>query len=307
MDQRHLIQRVSRSFALTLLTLPAKQRHFVGLTYLLARYADTLADCGHFDSQERLAHLDRWENAILGRSDVGLETGALRGFSATELDLLGEGSQLIRTFRDFPQPFLSYAEDVLKTLISGMKWDLQTFNKSEGLVWGVKDLKTFDWYTYVIAGCVGTFWVRVFGLDERLECWAVSYGKGLQRINILRDVQEDLGRGRIYLPEEELRNRGIVGDRFWKCKEWSAWKQDYIRDTKNLLMDGARFCDALPKLSFRLRWASLMPLRIGLATLKLLENRLDEALPGSKISRRKVKRLAAEAIFDVIGMRRVAR
>src|SRR5438445_13558859 len=76
-----------------------------------------------------------------------------------------------------------------------------------------------DDYTYRVAGCVGEFWTRICrahlfptaSLDESLLLAnGVRFGKGLQLVNILRDLPVDLRQGRCYLPEVQLRRSGLT-------------------------------------------------------------------------------------------------
>src|ERR1019366_1978813 len=71
-----------------------------------------------------------------------------------------------------------------------------------------------DQYTYLVAGCVGEFWTRMCRahlaeLEEwkngRMEELGVRFGKGLQLVNVLRDIPKDLRIGRCYLPVAEPR------------------------------------------------------------------------------------------------------
>jgi len=73
--------------------------------------------------------------------------------------------------------------------------------------------RTFDdlrQYCYRVASVVGLVCIRVFGYrDKAAEPLAERCGLAFQLTNIIRDVKEDAGMGRIYLPEEDLENFGI--------------------------------------------------------------------------------------------------
>ncbi len=67
-----------------------------------------------------------------------------------------------------------------------------------------------DRYCYGVASCVGLLSVAIFGYtNPQAEEFAIHLGKAFQYINILRDVREDAGRGRIYLPQELLMEHGL--------------------------------------------------------------------------------------------------
>ena len=96
MNLKTLVESVSRSFALTLLALPHAQRQSVAVTYLLARFADTLTDSGKISLEDRISHLEAWENAILTtqHQDWKLKVN-LEGIASAEARLLREGDLLL--------------------------------------------------------------------------------------------------------------------------------------------------------------------------------------------------------------------
>jgi phytoene synthase len=85
-------------------------------------------------------------------------------------------------------------------------------------------------YCYRVAGTVGLMTLPIFGtaegssFEEAAEA-AVALGIGLQLTNILRDVGEDLERGRIYLPLDELRAFGLSEDDITSCKVTEKYKK----------------------------------------------------------------------------------
>src|SRR5204862_335609 len=103
--------------------------------------------------------------------------------------------------------------DVMAKIIRGQTLDLERFT-GPGEIMALQTGAELDEYTYLVAGCVGEFWTRVCLRKlprysslpaPELEQLGVSYGKGLQLVNILRDAPADLRSGRCYLPEDELR------------------------------------------------------------------------------------------------------
>ena len=120
--------------------------------------------------------------------------------------------------------------------------------------------ETFDEleeYCYCVASVVGLMMARVFGVsDERAYAQARDLGTAMQLTNILRDIDEDLSRGRIYLPREELRRNGCteeslarrtVDGRFVSMMkaEIARAREFYMRGERgipSLTDDGSRFC-----------------------------------------------------------------
>jgi phytoene synthase len=79
-------------------------------------------------------------------------------------------------------------------------------------------------YCYCVAGTVGLVSMHIIGVNgddatlfERNRASAIDLGIALQLTNILRDVGEDLGRGRIYLPKEDMRRFDYTEEDLCQC------------------------------------------------------------------------------------------
>ncbi|ADO74835.1 Phytoene synthetase [Stigmatella aurantiaca DW4/3-1] len=129
----------------------------------------------------------------------GLESPAQRLMGAQEQCPWNEGEfaalkHCIHRFRIPEQPF--------QDLISGMEMDLTKHRYAT--------FEELDLYCYRVAGVVGLMLTPVLGcVDERAVAHAADLGRGMQLTNILRDVREDLERGRVYLPSSELASFGL--------------------------------------------------------------------------------------------------
>jgi len=88
-------------------------------------------------------------------------------------------------------------KQLIEEIIKGQEMDItgQVDRPSDELL---------DEYCYRVASCVGLVSIQIFGYRpqnrERIKEFAIYLGKGLQLVNILRDIREDAVRGRIYLP-----------------------------------------------------------------------------------------------------------
>lgn len=112
-------------------------------------------------------------------------------------------------------------EQPFQDLISGMEMDL---SKVRYDTWEELDL-----YCYRVAGVVGLMLTPVLGCeDARAVEPAADLGRAMQLTNILRDVREDLERGRVYLPSEELRAFGITEDDLRAGRVDAKWR-DFMR------------------------------------------------------------------------------
>lgn len=105
-------------------------------------------------------------------------------------------------FRDTVERY-GIPERPFQELINGMEMDLV---KSRYATYEELEL-----YCYRVAGVVGLMMTPVLGYrDERCLPYAVDLGTAMQLTNILRDVKEDLARGRVYLPQDELTAHGVT-------------------------------------------------------------------------------------------------
>ena len=103
------------------------------------------------------------------------------------------------------QQFGLKREDFL-AVVDGMEMDVPQDIRAP-------DLATLDLYCDRVASAVGRLSVRVFGLAEDDGILLAHHlGRALQLTNILRDIDEDAGLGRLYLPREGLLHAGITSD-----------------------------------------------------------------------------------------------
>jgi len=161
-----------------------------------------------------------------------------------------------------------------------------------------------DEYTYFIAGCVGEFWTRICRLkepdfaalaDEKLIPLAIRFGKGLQLVNILRDLPTDIKHGRCYLPLDEVTNAG--GDLAALREHPEKIESVIIHWTKMArehLEAGWGYVQAIKNL--RIRYACAIPILIGLRTIVLMRKNPPLLTKEKvKISRSDVKMILVKA------------
>src|SRR6185436_19929142 len=190
-------------------------------------------------------------------------------------------------------------------ITSGQMLDLSRFGAaSQTQIVALRHDAELDDYTYRVAGCVGEFWTRVCRahlfpdapLDEsQLLADALRFGKGLQLVNILRDLPADLRQGRCYMPSERLALLGLKpSDLLSPATEpkFRPLYRSYLRLARDHLAAGWNYTLALPRASGRVRLGCAWPLLFGVGTLNALatQNVLD-ASRRIKISRTDVRRV----------------
>jgi farnesyl-diphosphate farnesyltransferase len=277
-----LLRDVSRSFYLTLRVLPKEIRPQVSLAYLLARATDTIADTKAVPRAKRVYALQQLQN-LSHVPELG--TIAAQQTSAGEKQLLERLEDCIVTLGQFDEADGRRIQELLKIIVSGQIFDLQRFpGETEKELVALSNDEELDRYTEMVAGCVGEFWTKMCVAHlpalgdwdvEEMSALGVRFGKGLQLVNVLRDIPKDLRIGRCYLPVSQPsalldpRNFEMIRPLY---KHWL--------DTALAHLDaGWQYTTRIPRSEFRLRLACIWPIWIGLMTIARLraENPLDPA------------------------------
>ena len=172
------ITRESKSnLALAFVSLDRERRRDMTTFYAFCRVVDDIADTGTLTAAERQERLTKWR-------------GWLRTAGADEPGLAAELRALLAKYRLPPE--------MLDEIIAGVEMDLHKASYPT-----FAELRT---YCYHVASAVGLVSIEIFGYrNPACKEYAIQLGLALQTTNIIRDVSRDLDRGRVYLPEEDLR------------------------------------------------------------------------------------------------------
>jgi farnesyl-diphosphate farnesyltransferase len=200
---------------------------------------------------------------------------------------------------------------VVQTIVGGQELDLCRFDGAEaGRIVALEKAEELDDYTFRVAGCVGEFWTRVcrshlypaapIEMGSYLSD-AIRFGKGLQLVNILRDLPEDLRKGRCYVPTEVLSDAALTPWDLLQPSSMERFRPVYLsllRTAAGHLEAGWRYTCATPRSEVRLRVGCALPLLIGVETLRLLVsgNVLDPSRR-LKVSRSRVRSLLFRAFL----------
>jgi phytoene synthase len=221
------------SFYYAMRILPEKQREAMFAVYGFCREVDDIADDrGPATAAERLAKLEAW------RADIA---AMFAGQAPPHLAALAEGA---RSFH------LKYED--FDAVIDGMAMDAEQDIRAP-------DWATLDLYCDRVASAVGRLSVRIFGLmDEPGVALAHHLGRALQLTNILRDIDEDAGIGRLYLPREALKAAGVKTDEplaaaadpklARACAEVAARARDHFKKAQTIMASAPRAAVKAPRL-----------------------------------------------------------
>lgn len=193
-----ITRRAAKNFYYAFLVLPRRKREALCAVYAFMRLCDDIADDAKLNVADRRQKLENWLDA-LHRAQQGHPTDDAILLALTDaqrryaipaglLDELAHGTAM------------DVVEDealAQNTTQSGLTIQYKTF----------EDLRL---YCYRVASVVGLVCIHVFGYrDPAAEPLAERCGLAFQLTNIIRDVKEDAGMGRIYLPKEDLAQFGI--------------------------------------------------------------------------------------------------
>ena len=287
-----LLKQTSRSFYLTLRVLPARVRPQIGLAYLLARTTDTIADTEIVPLAQRLEALQKLRERILGQSSATVNFGALaekQNLSAEKL-LLEKVEESLALLPTLSPADLKLVREVLTTITSGQELDLRRFGQiaqtgasaTGQQIVALETAAELDDYTYRVAGCVGEFWTKIcrahlfpnVKLDEKqFIADGIRFGKGLQLVNILRDLPADLKNGRCYLPAQRLDEAKLRPEVLLSPtneRRFLPLFHEYLDKAESHLTAGWTYTRTLPFGQFRVRLACAWPILIGARTIEKL-------------------------------------
>jgi phytoene synthase len=208
---RDLHARYGRTYYLATMLLPPARRPHVWALYGFARYADELVDDVSGPVAERAARFEEWSTARL--ADLA------RGASDDPI-----GRAAVHTMRTWDIP-----SDHVEAFLSSMRADLDVTSYAS-----FSDLLDYMYGSAAVIGLQMLPLLRPVDADAAAEP-ARALGIAFQLTNFIRDVGEDLERGRLYLPAEDLVRYGVT-----RADLEAGRMTDAIRDLMAFQVDRAR-------------------------------------------------------------------
>jgi farnesyl-diphosphate farnesyltransferase len=273
-----LLEKTSRTFALSIPVLPEPTRREVTIAYLLFRIADTFEDASHRDPAERIAALADFRRLLAAPAPdesarlAAAWTAAGVSPHAGYRELLAETPFVLDAFFGLaPDAVASIGAHVARSAEGMARYVART----AGATLVLEDLADLKAYCYVVAGIVGEMLTELFlrgrpalaGIAEFLRARAATFGEALQLVNILKDSATDASEGRRYLPA------GVA-----RAEVFAVARAD--------LGVAARYIEALQGAAAPRGLVEFTALPVLLARASL--DRIEEKGPGSKVSRPEV-------------------
>jgi phytoene/squalene synthetase len=286
---QHHLNRVSRSFAYCIARLDAPLRDQVGLSYLLCRILDTVEDSCWLEVGDQVQAFMSFESFLYSRPS-GAEVRSWReglpgGLREGERLLVDDAPRIIADFHDLDAKTRALVLDPILSMARGMRFF--TARAEEGRL-KLRSLAEVNQYCFFVAGVVGEVLTRL--IERRDETGgavgktlrpdilfsAFHFGLFLQKVNLLKDQNEDEAEGRFLVPSKSEVAASLV-ENASHAMRYIEWIPDALR-------------------SFRFFCVSSFFL--GLASLSVI---LDEGMQGAQNpALKKLARGETESLFGQI-------
>lgn len=275
--QKTILGSVSRTFALTIPLLPPVMEKVVGNTYLLCRIVDTIEDAADLSPNSKQTLSQLFLDAVLGKLPVDAFVEpcllALKNYTnQDELDLIIHTPTVLRILHTCSHSDQAAVSRCISIMSNGMSHFHGKQNEA-----GLKGLKEFEEYCYVVAGVVGELLTTIFSNHspefakqiKNHEDLAIAFGQALQMTNILKDSPEDKARG-------------------------VSWKPVNISQTELLciayqkLKDSLRYIQLIPKQEKGMRQFCFLAFGLAAMTLSRIASKQAISKDEFKLSRKNV-------------------
>lgn len=194
---RGIARRAAKNFYYGFLVLPSEKRDAFCAVYAFMRHADDLSDDPASDPQTKRQKLSDWlESAKAVFAGKPTDDPVLMALADTQ--------------SRFKVPI-----ELFEQLVYGTSLDIDLPRPADVPAVVCQTFEDLRHYCYYVASIVGLVCIRIWGYtDQKAEMLAEDCGLAFQLTNIIRDVKEDSGLGRLYLPLEDLAKFGVSPQQF---------------------------------------------------------------------------------------------
>jgi len=314
-----MLQKVSRTFALTIRALGQPFRDPVLVGYLFCRIADTYEDSEKLEYKNKIEALELFKSFFVEDSYKEEKVNKIKELcSVFENDddeefLALNFEAVFIEFNKFPKDVRAIMANPIIEMIEGMQKTVTKQHEQPQV--GTDSQEELEQYCYYVAGTVGIMLTDLFKyyspwigekLYGELSNYKIAFGEALQLTNIIKDAMGDLQRGVSFLPKDLASEYGIDLAELYlpKYREQATnIMKDLIIKAVNDLNDALIYTILLPKQEPRMRIFCIMPILFSIKTLAVAVENFDDLLdPNSKvkISRDDVKKTIHFITFNVL-------
>ena len=282
--QQEILSGVARTFALTTPQLPRELRALFGNAYLLCRINDTIEDNASLTVEQKDYFARRYVEIVTDEvEDDNFSQDLIElvseSVTKSEKELIAQADRVVGIKRQFSREQQMIVERCVSTMSRGMI----EFQRSASID-GLSDLAEFNRYCYSVAGIVGVTLTELMcdysdeirARREELLRLGVSFGQGLQMVNILKDCWEDRARGVCWLPRSvflelgvELRDLGA--NDVQQDSAFAEGLSQLVAFTNFHLTNAQRYIELIPSKETGYRRYCLWAAGMGFATLRRIE------------------------------------
>ena len=298
-----MLDKVSRTFALSIRVLPRTLRESIGLAYLLFRVSDCLEDHAELDVSQKVILLELWAQILEGNHRAEELVERITDLDSTdpEVYVAQHAGYLIESLRRMPPELQDCMTSRCAQSTMGMaRWQQQGPY--------VETIEEMDDYMHQVAGQVGYLVTDIFAWysspirkhkDELLPL-SREIGLGLQTVNIIRGLRKDYERGWVFVPRSYLDQVGITHDQFfsphYEDKAFSVVNMLAVKAEEHLYHSLA-YIAAFPRHLQRIRLACMWPLFFAVKTLTVCRTNIEVIRDEVKITRQDVQEIMRQTIL----------
>jgi len=303
-EYRDLLRSTSRTFAVGIEALPNPLRDAVTMAYLILRVSDYFEDSPTLTADRKRQSLEEWA-ALLGGPSTGPDAAGRKSLAALSNAISTEDRELpdhqaaqavVHIFDGLlrlPHPVQQIIRAHTSATTSGMaRWTLRGDD--------FPDEAALDDYMFEVAVRVGILLTDLFIaqdprlriLEDTLRAHAVSFGLGLQTVNVVRGLHEDPARGWNYVPRNLIpAGEGLMDLRNLPDGDRLRILDFLVRKSGRHIADAFRYCQALPATARGMRIFCIVPALIACRTAEASRGNLEVFRRPVKVGRREVARL----------------
>jgi len=278
--------------------------------------ADTLEDTDSLSALEKSGRLLTLKDILLGAAkgkiidinSVSSVYASVNPAKGDDHELLAESDRLFEILDSLPASHKKIIFRWVAEMAEGMAEYSKLSGGKGGFIATLKNLEDWDRYCYFVAGTVGHILTELFishydfdkEISHGLKRLSNSFGLGLQKVNVIKDVPGDRERGICYLPGDILKKHGLNGSRLNDNRR-SSQIGDFVAEIVGLtvphLDDAIEYSTYIPAHLKGVRMFLIVPVYLATATLALVKSKPVQAMTGPpvKLSRMEVTGLVGAA------------
>jgi farnesyl-diphosphate farnesyltransferase len=305
-----LLRATSRTFAVGIEALPVPLRDAITVAYLVLRVSDYFEDSPTLSGERKESLLEGWAQLVQSAGDAPPPPDRIR-------QLEGAVAEADRSLPDHEAARQAgFVLEGLAGLPSVLRRPIQhhTADTTMGMARWVRrgpdfpDEEALDDYMFEVAGRVGLLLTDTFAAfspaiarrREALDRTAVSFGLGLQTVNVIRGLHEDPRRGwsfvpRTILPDGATGPDGFLDPRTLPREEQEAVLDFLTRKAAGHVSDALAYCKALPRRERGVRLFCIIPAVLASRTVQISAGNLQVFQRGVKVTRPQVRRIVLAA------------